>query len=378
MKQVGFLDGKGQKELTGYDMLAFSRPKLYDLMRKQVPVEKISMNKKVIRIEEVPSEDKIRIYCVDNSHYEGHILVGADGAYSGVRKSLYKQLDEKGVLPKEDLDNFKMAYVNLVGVADFKDRGNDQTNEKYPQLKDNFGTFAQILGHDNRSWGVRNVADKQICWSLSAQVAEPESQGLNINNAEWGPEANEAMIKQFENEPCPWGGKMGDLIEATPKNLISKVVLEDKLFKTWYHGRTVLIGDAAHKMLPGGAQGAINAMQDAVVLANSIFALTDLSFKNITAAFETYYHQRYSRAGGHVKRSSVMSQLMAGQTWTDRTIRHVMFNYIPEWIHQWSLSKTAEYRPQLAWLPLAPDRGKGNVSPQECVRKELEETAQAI
>lgn len=43
--------------------------------------------------------------------------------------------------------------------------------------------------------------------------------------------------------PCPWGGTIGEMIEDTPSHLISKVFLEEKNFKTWYNGRTVLIGD---------------------------------------------------------------------------------------------------------------------------------------
>ncbi|KAF9309489.1 hypothetical protein BG003_009704 [Podila horticola] len=36
---------------------------------------------------------------------------------------------------------------------------------------------------------------------------------------------------------------MGDLIDRTPKELISKVMLEEKLFETWFGGRVVLLGD---------------------------------------------------------------------------------------------------------------------------------------
>ena len=39
------------------------------------------------------------------------------------------------------------------------------------------------------------------------------------------------------------GGTMGDLIDATPKDKISRVMLEEKLFDSWYFDRTVLIGD---------------------------------------------------------------------------------------------------------------------------------------
>ena len=36
---------------------------------------------------------------------------------------------------------------------------------------------------------------------------------------------------------------MGNAIRSTPRDRISKVVLEEKLFQTWHGGRTVLIGD---------------------------------------------------------------------------------------------------------------------------------------
>lgn len=36
---------------------------------------------------------------------------------------------------------------------------------------------------------------------------------------------------------------MGDLYDLTPKEFTSKVMFEEKVFKTWYHRRFVLIGD---------------------------------------------------------------------------------------------------------------------------------------
>lgn len=66
---------------------------------------------------------------------------------------------------------------------------------------------------------------------------------MMFRNSEWGPESNEAMYKEFENFPAPWGGTMGEIMKDTPKDRISKVFLEEKLFKTWYDGQTVLLGD---------------------------------------------------------------------------------------------------------------------------------------
>ena len=68
-----------------------------------------------------------------------------------------------------------------------------------------------------------------------------------LRDTNWGPEAAMAMSKEVRDFPVSIGnGKfkaIGDLVDRTPTDLISKVVLEEKVFKTWYSGRTVLIGD---------------------------------------------------------------------------------------------------------------------------------------
>jgi hypothetical protein len=82
------------------------------------------------------------------------------------------------------------------------------------------------------------------------QFLDKESVKKNdsFRNSAWGPEAAEAMCKEVRHFRLPGGkdGKaitMGDLIDSTPKNSISKVMLEEKVFDTWYGGRTVLLGD---------------------------------------------------------------------------------------------------------------------------------------
>lgn len=72
--------------------------------------------------------------------------------------------------------------------------------------------------------------------------------------SDWGPEAAEAMCEEVRHFPIPNGGKpatLGTLIDLTPKDLISKVVLEEKVFTTWYSGRTVLMGDGRLEILDG-------------------------------------------------------------------------------------------------------------------------------
>lgn len=51
------------------------------------------------------------------------------------------------------------------------------------------------------------------------------------------------MIAEVKDFLIPLGGTLGDLINATPSDIISRVYLEDKMFETWNHCRVALIGD---------------------------------------------------------------------------------------------------------------------------------------
>jgi hypothetical protein len=95
------------------------------------------MNKKVKSIQQ--NVDGVMIRCVDNTNYHGDILVGADGAYSAVRQSLYKQMDDQGLLPKEDKEEMNMAYLSIVGTTGPLDP------EKYPILKDTHSYLSTVL-----------------------------------------------------------------------------------------------------------------------------------------------------------------------------------------------------------------------------------------
>lgn len=91
------------------------------------------------------------------------------------------------------------------------------------------------------------VPGNRICWSVSVQITLDTEKTQVTRNSEWGPEAVEDMVKLVAHHKVPVGGTLGDLIEATPKDLISKVYLEEKMFDTWYHDRTVLLGDGKNQ-----------------------------------------------------------------------------------------------------------------------------------
>jgi hypothetical protein len=76
--------------------------------------------------------------------------------------------------------------------------------------------------------------------------AAQEQRFRNSENSEWGPHAAQSMCDETRDFSIPIGiGKktLGDLYDRTPKDLFSKVMLEEKVFTTWFSGRTVLLGD---------------------------------------------------------------------------------------------------------------------------------------
>ncbi|KAG9069521.1 hypothetical protein KI688_010424 [Linnemannia hyalina] len=234
------LDFRPVEEFTGYGQYIVSRPKLYELVLKQVPPHKIHFGHRVLNITEV--DDKVTVHLSNNNTFEGDIVVGADGAYSAVRQRMYEQLMAKGTLPKPDQEDLPFSCTCLVG----------QTKVLNPE---------------------------------EFPMAAMEQRFRNSENSEWGDFPAQTMCDETRDFPIPLeDGKdrtLGELYDQTPKELISMVMLEEKVFNTWYHRRFVLLGD-----------GAVTAMHDAIALANLIYCMPTKTSEDITTIFEEYHKER--------------------------------------------------------------------------------------
>ncbi|KAG0054782.1 hypothetical protein BGZ83_010458 [Gryganskiella cystojenkinii] len=359
MKQIASLSSDVAKDPIGYDYNICSRIRLHELLLSKVPKERVHFNKKIVAT--VQTKDKVTIDCADGTTYQGDILVGADGAYSAVRQSLFKDLQDQNRLPAIDTQEMNKGYTCLVGTTDPLDP------IKYPLIKDGKSEFHQIIGEGSPySWTVFNVHENRLCYMVICQLSSIEESGEDkIKNAEWGPEHSSDMMQKVKNFKVPHGLTLGDLFELTPREKISRVYLEDKLFETWHHGRTVLIGDAAHKLLPSAGQGAICAMQDAVILANCLYDLKSLEYDSIKTALKDYQEQRYPQVKIQFDQSNFNAFLYHGQTLLERCARYFIFNWLPQSLTVKSIVKEASYRPQLTFLPLAKQRGTSTVQPQK-------------
>ncbi|KAI1297729.1 hypothetical protein EDD11_007009 [Mortierella claussenii] len=327
------------------------------LLLSKVPVERIHYGKRVLSVGQ--SEHGALLRCADGSVHEGDILVGADGAYSAVRQSLFERMDKEGKLPRKDTESMSLGYTCLVGTSLPLDP------EKYPVLKDDFSHFAIVIADGKpHSCTILTVPGNRICFGVVIQLTSKEKESA-FRNSEWGPESVDGTITQVEDLAIPFGGTLADILKATPKEVLSNVYLEEKLFETWTHGRIALIGD-----------GAVNAMQDSVILANCIYEMTGTSQQDVEAVLKEFKRQRYPHAKIQVENSAMSGKLLYGQTWFEKVARKLVFSWMPNWLEKNNLTKAATYQPQATFLPFVKKRGTLQIKAQRPSKRFLKEQEQ--
>ncbi|KAF9410340.1 hypothetical protein BGZ94_001678 [Podila epigama] len=353
------------KEVGGHYNYIVSRPLLYDMLLRMIPAQKLHFSKRVLSTSQ--GEHGVLLRTSDGMTHEGDILVGADGAYSAVRQTLFDQLMKENKLPSSDSTPLPFTCVALVGQTMPLD------TTRFPEVASpeclNSGVISASTPYSLMTFTTKYHT---ICWVMLHHLDSVSSKyNDSFRNTEWGPEAAEQMCKEVRDFAIPGGDgalTMGDLIDNTPKHLISKVMLEEKVFETWYSGRTVLLGDACHKMNPAGGMGAINAMQDAITIANWIEVLDrNSTMAEIEKAFKEYKKERYPWALSAYRDSQIMSKLVAVNL-TGKIARYAT-KKMPAWAHRLALSRVISYRPQASFLPLAPDRGSKKATSQPSLKK---------
>ncbi|KAF9407895.1 hypothetical protein BGZ94_002525, partial [Podila epigama] len=235
------MDFRGVRQIGGAGYYSLARADLYNFLWHQVPRENIYLGKRILSFHQ--DDEGVIAYSSDGMSFHGDILIGADGAYSAVRQHLYKELKARGKLPASDDMTPPYTCVCLVGQTHPLDP------EEFPVLQLPLSQAHFVLGDFDYTWMAFTSKRNTICWMV-IQFLNKESSKANdaFRCSEWGAEAAEAMSKEVRHFKLP-GGKdstvltVGDLIDRTPKDLISKVMLEEKVYDTWWGGRTVLLGD---------------------------------------------------------------------------------------------------------------------------------------
>ena len=183
----------------------------------------------------------------DGSIERGSILVGADGIHSLVRDLVFAPDATLGAnLDRAVAGDGYAAWRGLVPGETASALGIERRS--YIWLGPGRSVVLYyVSGGRLLNWiGIgRSDEAKRESWSATGSV--------------------EALLADFAG----WHPQIVGLMAATERPFITRLHDREPL-ASWVKGRVVLLGDAAHAMLPYHAQGAVQSLEDAWVLARSI------------------------------------------------------------------------------------------------------------
>lgn len=195
----------------------------------------LESNKEAVRIEDLG--DGVRVEFLDGSAYECDALIGADGLHSLVRRTIH-----------DDGDPICAQFVAYRGTVPMEEMPEDADLESMT------------------IWVGPDLHFVQYCirpGELFNQVAVFRSYRYKHNSDDWG--TTEELDEHF-SKTCPrvrrgiakmWRGRRWPMFDRLA-------------ISNWTRNRITLLGDAAHPMLQYVAQGACQALEDAICLGDKM------------------------------------------------------------------------------------------------------------
>ncbi|KAG0056289.1 hypothetical protein BGZ89_002147 [Linnemannia elongata] len=342
-----------QVKLFGSNGYIIPRKVLHNILVSRLERQNIVMGKRVLTY--IPGNRYVTVKCSTGDLITCDILIGADGVFSAVRQNLYEELDAKGLLPPKDSEDVVLSTVRLVGQTIPLDP------EEFPAVKDEKCHFVRIIGDDKPySWTYFTTANNCVAWSVTQYLTTAEQDSNKVfANTTFDYSQALSMAREIMDFPIITGGPgeptIKDFLKYTTTSL-KKIVLEEKLFKTWYHGRVVLLGNACHKINPSGGSGATNSIHDAISLANYIVSLPHwCEQKDIDHRFKAYQEERMP----WIKEAFESNKLFKGMV--EKNFKATMIRLYAKTmtgaVARSAMMKMNSNRPQAAFLEYVPDIG---------------------
>lgn len=232
-------------------------------------------------------DDGVEVELRDGTTIRGAALLGCDGLHSTVRVGLLG-----------DTPLVYAGYTTWRGVC--RDGASLDA-----------GT-TELWGVGER-FGIVPIGQGEVYWFAVAD-AEP--------GGEDGPSPTAELLERFAG----WMAPVEALLRGTRDEDVIRTDTDDRdPIDTWVDGRVGLLGDAAHPMTPNLGQGAGQAIEDALAVANAL-ATAD---GDVRRGLVAYQQCRLERANWFVKQSRRMGRVAHWTNPVIRAVRNLGFRLTP-------------------------------------------------
>ncbi|ORZ13791.1 hypothetical protein BCR41DRAFT_355000 [Lobosporangium transversale] len=259
--------------------------------------------------------------------------------------------------------NFSTSTNNVSSISNINNNNNSISSDNLnsnnyftPQSVRKRQSFGRLSKHSTSSNGSQTRSEYTSVIQLN------DSSALDLKDLPrdriWGKLDEQYHIEEaIREQASPFGGTLGDIIDATSRKMISMVVVEEKFYHTWHFGRTVLLGDACHKLLPSSGHATTQGILDAISLASLLAELPSNTPNDINALFRVHYQRRGPSAKAAVVVSQQQAQMLFNRKLTGKIMRKMASNWISDWFKIKLTDRLFESRPMLPYLKPIPDRG---------------------
>ena len=273
-----------------YPTVAIHRGKLQQILLAALPDKHVTTGKRCI--EACIHAQGVAARFSDNSRVEGDFLIGADGIHSVIRESIFP--------------NSPLRYSGQTcwrGIANL-----ELSRQWATQLTEVWGAGLRF--------GFVPISSGQVYWYATKR----ESSG--------GTEDREKITQQLISIYRSFPDPIAEILSRTDMpSIIRDDIYDLAPLRSWFSGRAILVGDAAHASTPNLGQGGAQAIEDSWVLADKI-----ASCKSLPEAFQNFQASRLPKVEKIVSVSWQIGRVTNLSNKLACVARNTLFRCVPSFV----------------------------------------------
>ncbi|KAL9030775.1 MAG: hypothetical protein Q9196_001125 [Gyalolechia fulgens] len=326
------------RENHGVELMLLERRGYLEVLWENLPNKsRVLFNKRVTDI--IEDNDGIEVFLSDGTSERGDIVVGADGVHSTVREKMWEHANrlEPGIIDVKEKKAITTQWKCLLGFGPGEPQMKNELSVVY-----NHG-YSFLLGTQPR----------RCFYFVFQRVKKPWTR---YSRPHYTQQDAEEMAASVADMPISETMVFGELWKKRWRG--SVVDIEEGVLSRWHYGRTVLVGDTAHKITPNMALGGNSGMESVVVLTNLLH--THLSATNfnspsrhtLNSLFQQYQDQRLPRMKHIMEFSRLISRTQAWDNWILKMFTIWVLPYLPQRKLADDLGEIIRKAPMLDFVPL--------------------------